>query len=280
MQANILFQNSQHMVLTFTDLVTGEGIQSNQMVIIQEGHSAIFDPGGDLTYMPLSMAITKYVKIKDIDYVIASHQDPDIISSLDKWLMYSNAKIVVSRLWERFVPHLVPGYMKEKAEGRMVAIPDQGMDIPMGHSIIKAIPAHFLHSVGNFHFYDPVSKILFSGDVGASMVDEHPERPVQNFDRHIAKMQDFHGRYMVSNKVCRLWTKMIRKMDIEMIVPQHGRPFQGKEMISKFLDWFEMLECGIDKLTEYHYMVPQRNRKKADETDKKKGKASSLLSQV
>jgi flavorubredoxin len=43
------------------------------------------------------VVITKYVKIKDIDYVIATHQDQDIVSSLDKWLMYSGAKIVISQ---------------------------------------------------------------------------------------------------------------------------------------------------------------------------------------
>ncbi len=256
MKANILFENDEHTVLTFTDLVKGKGIQSNQMAIIQEGHSAIFDPGGDLTYMPLSMAIAKYVKVKDIDYIIATHQDPDIISSLDKWLMYSDAKIVISTLWERFVPHLVPGYMKEKAEGRLVAIPDQGMDIPLAHSVIKAIPAHFLHSVGNFQFYDPISKILFSGDAGASLVDTAPERPVRDFDKHIDKMLGFHQRYMVSNKVCRLWVNMVRDMDIDIIVPQHGRPFVGKEMIGKFLDWFETLECGIDLMTQQNYTAP------------------------
>ncbi len=256
MKANILFQNDDHMVLTFTDLVKGEGIQSNQMAIIQEGHSAIFDPGGDLTYMPLSMAITKYVKVKDIDYIFATHQDPDIISSLDKWLMYSDAKIAVSSLWERFVPHLVPGYMKEKAEGRMLAIPDAGMNIPLAHSVIKAIPAHFLHSVGNFQFYDPISKILFSGDMGASLVDSEPERPVRDFEKHVNKMLSFHQRYMVSNKVCRLWANMIRTMDVEMMVPQHGRPFVGKEMIEQFLCWIEQLECGVDLMTQKNYTAP------------------------
>jgi flavorubredoxin len=259
MQANILFENSVHKVITFTDLVTGEGIQSNQMAIIQEGHSAIFDPGGDLTYMPLSMAITKHVKVKDIDYVIATHQDPDIVSSLDKWLMYSEAKIVVSKLWERFIPHLVPGYMKESAAGRIMPIPDQGMDIPLAHSVIKAIPAHFLHSVGNFHFYDPISKILFSGDVGASLVDCEPEQAVTDFEEHIPKMQGFHQRYMVSNKVCRLWVNMVRNLDVEMIIPQHGRPFKGKEMVNHFLDWFENLRCGIDNVTQKQYTVPKQN---------------------
>ena len=61
--------------------------------------SALFDPGGDLTYMPLTMSVNKYVKTKDIDFIFATHQDPDIVSSFDKWLMYSDAKIVISKLW-------------------------------------------------------------------------------------------------------------------------------------------------------------------------------------
>ena len=111
------------------------------------------------------MAIAKVCPVKELDYVIATHQDPDIISSMDRWLMYSDAKILISRLWERFLPHLVPGYMGEKGASRIIAIPDQGSNIKFGDTSIKALPAHFLHSVGNFHFYDPTSKILFSGDL-------------------------------------------------------------------------------------------------------------------
>lgn len=256
MKASVLYEKDDHLVLTFNDLVTGDGIQANQLVILHKGHSAIFDPGGDLTYMPLSMAVAKYVRVKDLDYVIATHQDPDIVSSLDKWLMYSDATVVISKLWERFVPHLVPGYMKGKGTGRIVGIPDQGMNLDLGGATIKALPAHFLHSVGNFHFYDCTSKILFSGDMGASMVSGDAEKPVENFAAHINKMAGFHRRYMVSNKVCRLWVNMVRELDIEMIVPQHGQPFKGKAMIEEFYKWVEELECGVDKLTQHYYTAP------------------------
>lgn len=256
MKSQILFQSENHLVVAFNDLVKGEGIQANQLVIIHDGHSAVFDPGGDLTYMPLSIAVAKYVRVKDIDYVIATHQDPDIVSSLDKWLMYSDAKVVISRLWERFVPHLVPGYMNGKGIGRILGIPDEGMNLNLGGAVIKALPAHFLHSVGNFHFYDTVSKILFSGDMGASLVDGDDCMPVENFREHISSMSGFHRRYMVSNKVCRLWANMIRKLDVEMIVPQHGAPFKGKAMIEQFLQWVENLECGIDNLQSSHYQIP------------------------
>jgi flavorubredoxin len=65
-------------------------------------------------------------------------------------------------------PHFTTG---KDYTHRIIGIPDEGMNIPLGQSKIKAVPAHFMHSEGNFQFYDPVSKILFSGDMGASLVD-------------------------------------------------------------------------------------------------------------
>lgn len=266
----ILYEQGDHIVRLFTDLVKGDGIQSNQFFITSGHHSALFDPGGNLTYQPLFSAISQLTSIKELDYVIASHQDPDIITSLDKWLMYTSAKIVISKLWDRFLPHLVPGYMMEKGEGRILSIPDQGVRLPFGESEIIAIPAHFLHSVGNFHFYDPVSKILFTGDVGASLTDDEHGRPVRDFDKHIKKMRGFHARYMVSNRACRLWANMIRDMDVEMIVPQHGRPFVGSKMINRFLDWFELLQCGVDLMSQQHYSVPDKSVVMLNPTNRKR----------
>jgi flavorubredoxin len=254
---DILFDTGDHKVLLFTDMVAGDGgVQCNQLFIYHDHHAALFDPGGQLTFQPLQLAITQICPIKELDYVVASHQDPDIISSLDRWLMYSNARILISRLWERFLPHLVPDYTDNEGESRIIGIPDQGMDINLGDCVIKALPAHFLHSVGNLHFYDSVSKILFSGDVGASMLEDEHADPVENFAAHIPSMHKFHERYMASNHVCRMWVNMVRGLDVEMIVPQHGRPFVGKEVINQFLDWFSELECGIDLIDQSNYQIP------------------------
>ena len=82
-----------------------------------------------------------------------------------------------------------------------------------------------------------------------------PFAPVVNFDAHIRSMQGFHQRYMVSNRVCRLWAQMARSMDIEMIVPQHGRPIAGKPMVQRFIEWVEELDCGVDRMTERDYVA-------------------------
>jgi hypothetical protein len=41
---------------------------------------------------------------------------------------------------------------------------------------------------------------------------------------------------------------MVQGMDIDMIVPQHGRPIQGKAGVQRFIDWIRQLECGADLL--------------------------------
>ena len=48
---------------------------------------------------------------------------------------------------------------------------------------------------------------------------------------------------------------MVRQLDVEWIVPQHGASFKGKEMVNRFLDWLEDLECGIDLLSQEDFKV-------------------------
>ncbi len=257
--SRVLYNDGAHKCIAFTSLVKGEGVQANQFLIIHNQHAAILDPGGDLTYTPLTMELSKYVKLDQLDYVIASHQDPDIITSMPRWLVYTQAKVVASKLWARFLPHLNSAFTSDRIRGgwagRLIELPDEGDVIVMGDTVIKAIPAHFLHSVGNFQFYDPISKILFSGDMGASIVEEM-DTDINDFAAHTDKMRAFHQRYMGSNRVIRLWVNMVRNMDVEMIVPQHGKPFIGKEMVNQFLDWIENLECGMDLLTQNAFRCP------------------------
>ncbi len=78
---------------------------------------------------------------------------------------------------------------------------------------------------------------------------------VENFDEHIKYMEGFHKRYMASNKVLRFWANMVRQLDIEMIVPQHGAIFKGKEMVERFINWIENLQVGVDLLTQDRYRV-------------------------
>lgn len=255
-----LYNDGRHTCLMFNDLVDDTGntaVQANQFLVVTNGEGALIDPAGNMTYNALIVGMSRYFPFKRLKYIFASHQDPDIVASLNKWLMATDCTVYVSRLWERFVPHFCT---LNRAEGRIFGIPDEGMRIYLGDTAIVAVPAHFLHAEGNFQFYDVRSRILFSGDMGASLVPhEQIERPISTkaeFLAHLPHMEGFHRRYMVSNKVCRLWANMVRQLDIDKLVPQHGRYFQGKEAIGAFLDWIQDLACGIDLFNQDNYRLP------------------------
>jgi flavorubredoxin len=255
-----LYNDGNHICVSYDDDVGNSGgVQANQFLVVHDGHAAVIDPGGDLTYAGLYTHLNEQIDVKDLDYVIASHQDPDVISSLSKWVVGTGCQVVVPQLWERFIPHLCRNAKVSSLMDRVVAIPDEGMTIRLGDAPLVALPAHFLHSEGNFQFYDPISKILFSGDLGASLVDGHDtDKAVDDFEAHVPLMEKFHKRYMNSNKVCRYWANMVRELDIEWIVPQHGLPFKGKEIVERFVDWIENLECGVDLMTQDNYRVHKR----------------------
>lgn len=248
-----LYNHDEHRCLMFTDLSDegGEAVQANQFLIVDDGTGAIIDPGGNLAYNELYMAMTQHFAPSKLACILASHADPDIIASLDRWMTGTQAKLYISTLWERFAPHFCkPG----KTEGRIVGIPDKGMHIKVGRNEPVALPGHFMHSEGNFQFWDPVSRILFSGDLGVSLGGE-PKRIVTSLPELLPKMEPFHRRYMVSNKVLRLWAGMVKQLPIKMIVPQHGAPLAGPA-VGQFIDWVQTLECGIDRLTERDYAIP------------------------
>jgi flavorubredoxin len=254
-----LYNSGKHVVHAFYDLVddqTTSAVQCNQFLIVDHGHGALIDPGGNMTYTGLLIDMQKYFSSKNLDYILASHPDPDIIASVNKWFVASGCKVLISSLWTRFVPHFTSG--RDNSQ-RIIGIPDEGAQIQLGNCRIAAVPAHFMHAEGNFQFYDPISKILFSGDLGASLVNHRQAaEPVHNFASNIEFMKDFHKRYIVSGKICRLWAHMVRQLDIEQIVPQHGRRFVGKQAVADFIDWVERLECGIDLMTQNNYQLPVR----------------------
>lgn len=250
-----LYKDAHHCCVMFTDLVSdeAEAVQANQFLLVNHGEGVILDPGGNMTYNELNLTMRKYIAPQQLDYILASHADPDIIASLDRWMTSTQAKLVISKLWARFAPHFCK---IGKTEDRIIAIPDEGGRLRYGKADIWLLPAHFLHSEGNFQFYDPVSKILFSGDLGVSLVSgQEAQQFITSLTPMPPGMEAFHRRYMVSNKILRCWARMVRELRIDMIAPQHGAPLVG-EAVPQFIQWAENLACGIDLMGEAHYQVP------------------------
>ena len=252
MAGKVIYDSDSHKVFLFEELTPASAVQANQYLIIHKGEAMLLDPGGHKVQSKLYADIATLIPPNQIRYIFLSHQDPDIVASINYWMMTTQSHAIISKLWIRFLPHFG---LDSKLEGRVIPVDDGGTKITLGGDCeLLILPAHFLHSPGNFQIYDPLSKILFSGDLGASLGQDYFF--VKDFESHKQFMEGFHKRYMASGKIMKLWANMVRKLDVETIAPQHGAVFQGKEMVEKFIDWIENLECGVDLMSEGNYTLP------------------------
>lgn len=156
----------------------------------------------------------------------------------EAWEVSLAARLHAAWIWEGFIRH----FGMDNIE--YVSIPDEGGVIDLGTIELDIIPAHYLHSSGNFYIYDKQAKILMSGDVGAALEAVDAPLFVEDFNEHIPKMKMFHQRWMPSNRAKNDWIRRVRELDIEYMAPQHGRIFKG-DNIKRFLDWFEELDVGV-----------------------------------
>lgn len=243
-----LYRAQDHAVIAFHDLVPRAGaIAANQYLIIHGHEAALIDPGGDLLFTVLLNQVLDFIRTDQLRYVLATHQDPDVAGSIARWFMSAPITVVVSQLWGRFLQHSVPGYQIDSGEVRYQLLPDTGTRVRFADGYaIEAVPAHFLHSPGNFHFYDPIGRILFSGDIGASN-SRQAFGPVADFDAHVPTMRAFHERYMASRIAGQAWAGRVRHKDIRLLAPQHGPYFEGAD-VSRLIDWVEQQRCGVDLL--------------------------------
>jgi flavorubredoxin len=196
--------------------------------------------------MPRVLAeMLRYISPDKLKGIVLSHQDPDIVGGISTWLEITEAEVYVSRIWTRFLPHYGITEMR-----RFIGVPDEGMNYPVCPGFdLQLVPAHFLLSEGQINVYDPISKILFTGDIGAAMLPvEQDYAFVDDFDAHLPYIKEFHRRYMCSNKAARFWVEAVSKLDIAMLAPQHGPIYRG-QAVKDFLAWFKELPCGIDLMT-------------------------------
>ncbi len=215
-------------------------IDTNEYLVINNDNALLLDPGGQEVFPAVFSAISQNYDPANIRALFASHQDPDIISSLDLWLeVRPDSKCYLSWLWESFVPHFGGN------DKTFISLPDVGLEFDFYGLDLFAMPAHYLHSSGNFHLYDKKAKLLFTGDVGAALMPEDKDNMyVEDFSQHIKYAEGFHRRWMGSNEAKQDWCVRASGMDIDMLCPQHGAIYRGKD-VERFINWFSDLKVGI-----------------------------------
>ena len=143
MKSEKLYESNEHAWIVFgrdidkPDLI----IDTNQYMVTSRNNALLMDPGGIELFSSMLSAVIKELPAHKITHLFASHQDPDIISSLGLWdLALPNATLHSPWLWEGFIRHF--GMQNIEYDG----IPVEGGRLTLDDVSLEFIPAHYLHS--------------------------------------------------------------------------------------------------------------------------------------
>jgi hypothetical protein len=123
----------------------------------------------------------------------------------------------------------------------------------------------YMHYPGNIVTYDPKTKIFFSSDIFGGWVEEGWSLFAKD-ESYMESVRKFHEIYMPCKEVVLYTTERLKKLDIEIIAPQHGSIIRGREFVKKAISAVEQFDYG--KMFEADVL----------ETFKKKLQRNSILS--
>jgi len=241
----VLYEDKNHKVVYLgTKGIDKGSVDVLSYLLVDNGEAILIDPGGYYLFPHMVQKVSKYVTLDQVKFLYFCHQDPDVCGSIPMWKdVCPQAKIAIGELWVRFLPH----FGVEDIEGSVFPIPAEGTTLPVGKFHVEVIPAHYLHSPNHFSLYDPVSKFLFSGDIGIALGNFN-YLVVNDWVSHLDYLYTPHRILMANNKALRAWLSKVRKLDIEAILPQHGAVIP-KNSVEYFFKFLENLKCGTDLIS-------------------------------
>ena len=235
MAGTILFDNGAHLNHSCLRICSAGGaVQANQHLIVSGREAILLDPGGHKVYTQLIAATRRSAAPATLTPPLLLAPGPGHRGRRQRLAHDDRRRGLPLGALDPLPAALRRG--RPGGEAALRAIPDRGMNgSRVGGHPSSSSSRHFLHSPGNFQVYDPVATILYTGDLGASLGPDYREVP--DFDGHVQYMAGFHRRYMASPSALRGWAGMARSLDIEIIAPQHGAVFVGREKVKRFIDW-------------------------------------------
>jgi two-component system, cell cycle response regulator len=211
----------------------GGRLQCNPYLLLWGGSAVLFDPGSVLDGEEVLQNVSTLHPIGKIDAVVLSHQDPDLCSALP--LLERSGFSGVICCHERTAA--IVRYYGVGSEFYYINRFKYRYRLEDG-SVIKFIPAPYLHFPGAIMTYLPDQRALLSGDLfGAFGAGSLFAR-----DDYAEAMKTFHESYMPSHDILGAVMSELSSYDITLICPQHGSIIT--ENVDNYIEILRDLPCG------------------------------------
>ena len=214
-------------------------LSCNPYLLVDGKEAVLFDPGGVLNYSKVAQKIFSIVEPAQISHVVLHHQDPDLCACmplLEKVIDQGQMKIVTHSM-----ASIIIRYYGLKSEFYLVDKNLYSLRLKSGR-MLRFLTTPFCHFPAAIVTYDEQEKILFSSDLFGAISSDWSLFAKEGYQK---QMQTFHTGYMASTRHLSKVMETMAKLDLDMILPQHGSIIK-KEMVSQCIDSFKSLPCGID----------------------------------
>lgn len=207
-----------------------QGTTYNSYFIKGSKYSAIIDT----MYPPRTEEYLKLLEksgIDKVDFIVANHGEQDHSGSLPALIeKFPNAKILTNPKCSELIQEMlcVP---EEK-----IQIVSDGEEISLGDKTLRFIYAPWVHWPDTMFTYIPEYKLMFTCDfLGAHYPFE--ELYADKTEALIVSAKRYYAEIMMPfRSFCQKYLKLLRGMDIEMILPSHGPIHKDIEFILKLYE--------------------------------------------
>ena len=211
-------------------------------VICSTGQAVLVDPGGTADFGPLLNAVSEKIDLTRITAVIATQSSSYAIGSIGYWaeVLGPATPIYASEMISSDLLHIDPDL-------NIHPVPENGGEVAMSDgSGLHMVAAPYLPSADSMTLYDPVARVLYTGDIGTAegswADDATPFTERLSMVSHA--MNAFHETWFASSQAIEDWLARIEGCEIDVVAPRAGPCLQGRE-VGHFLKWVEAMGTGL-----------------------------------
>ena len=217
---------------TYLRVYRGNGVQL----------SVLLDPGPAQDLEVIAAKVGAVLgSLSKVDLIFLNHQDPDVaMNAATIQAVNPRAHVWCSEdTWR--LAHFYG--LKPQGYSAVEHFRDRRTTMITGHPVVF-VPTPYCHFRGAVMYYDPESRVLFSGDLFGGL---SAAPGVVADDASWSGVEIFHQLYMPSREALRHAVAAVRRLDPQplVIAPQHGGLVCG-DRIPAMLARMERLDVGLD----------------------------------
>ncbi|MBR1754852.1 FprA family A-type flavoprotein [bacterium] len=171
--------------------------------------------------------------VNKVDYIIANHGEQDHTGALPALIkLYPEAKIVTNAICKNNIMSML--FIPEDK----IRVVKTGEELSLGDKTLRFITAPGVHWPDTMFTYAVEDNVLFTCDfLGAHKIFENP---IANCDEDLkSAAKRYYAEIMMPfRSFCQKYTKMIKEMNVDMIMPSHGPVYDNPDFIlDLYTDW-------------------------------------------